>query len=129
LEATWKTRLDGWKGTEYGSLSMYSRFVWLPIWTQLKEKYIVSGIIVYMESGPYASRRAVLIHPYSSGKSYVFDFMDGIRNDAKYSSAEYVFIHTVVHHCQYIRCGQVFIPIQVFIAEYTVDIAVADDWM
>jgi hypothetical protein len=108
---------------------MYSRFVWLPIWTQLKEKYIVSGIIVYMESGPYASRRAVLIHPYSSGKSYVFDFMDGIRNDAKYSSAEYVFIHTVVHHCQYIRCGQVFIPIQVFIAEYTVDIAVADDWM
>jgi hypothetical protein len=84
---------------------MYSRFVWLPIRTQLKEKYIVSVIIVYMENGPYASHRAVLIHPYSSGKSYVFEFMDGIQNDAKYSSVEYVFIQAVVHHCQYIRRG------------------------
>jgi hypothetical protein len=31
----------------------------------------------------------------------------------------------VVHHCQHIRRGQVFIPIQVFITEYTVDIGVA----
>jgi hypothetical protein len=58
-----------------------------------------------MESGLYVSHRAVLIHPNSSGKSYIFKFMDGIQNDAKYSFVEYVFIQAVLHHCQYIRRG------------------------
>jgi hypothetical protein len=62
------------------------RFVWLPIHTQLKEKYIVLVIIVYMESRQYVSHREFFIHPYSSGKLYVFEIMDGIQNDAKYSS-------------------------------------------
>jgi hypothetical protein len=45
-----------------------------------------------MENGPYASRRAVFIHLYSSRKLYIFEFMDEIQNDAMYSSMEYVFI-------------------------------------
>jgi hypothetical protein len=45
-----------------------------------------------MGNGPYASCRAIFIHPYSSKKLYIFEFMDEIKNDAKCSSVEYVFI-------------------------------------